>query len=186
MNRVLLLLLIAIGVAIGGCKEHFDPSTITQETLREIIVEQQRTHVRESYGVRAHECFTEADLDQFIADERPSEIAAALRTSKRFMAVVALLKEMPPEQRQSFLNTCRRPLRPTWSQLGRISGEGQTEAGQQAELLIAQAIVDLVIQFVDSRTGPEISELASTENAQVVAATYVLYRCARAVGSREL
>ena len=153
MNRILLLISLAIVGVAAGCKEHFDAAAINQETLREIIAEQQRASVSESYGVLAHECFTQVALNEFIADGRPSEIAAALRTSKRFRAVVALLKEMPPEQRQSFLNTCRRPLRPTWSQLGRISGEGQTEAGQQAELLIAQAIVDLVNEFVDARPG---------------------------------
>ena len=54
------------------------------------------------------------------------------------------LKSLPDEEQAPFIEDLRRPLRPTWRQLGRISREGQTEAGQQAELDIANVVADVV------------------------------------------
>src|SRR2546426_350937 len=50
-------------------------------------------------------------------------------------------------KRAQFIEECRRPLRLTWSQLGRISREGQTDAGQRAELDIANAIADTAFEL---------------------------------------
>ncbi|MDP6420784.1 MAG: hypothetical protein QF672_05595 [SAR202 cluster bacterium] len=41
-----------------------------------------------------------------------------------------------------------KPLRRTWAELGRVSREGQTEAGQEAERMTATAIVNLVKELV--------------------------------------
>jgi len=46
------------------------------------------------------------------------------------------------------LEACTKPLHPTWAQLGKISPEGQTDAGQKAEIMIATAVVDLVKTLV--------------------------------------
>jgi hypothetical protein len=158
MKRKLSLTFLIINLAFVSClasvsqDERFDPSTVKPETLREIIAEQQRRNVRESYGIWAHECFTDDDLDQFVRSAQPARIARSLKGSKRFMAVVSALKKMPSAQRHKLLNSCRKPLRKTWAQLGRISPEGQTEAGQKAERLIADAIVDFVGELLGATT----------------------------------
>ncbi|MEO0248494.1 MAG: hypothetical protein ABIN58_02900 [candidate division WOR-3 bacterium] len=159
MKRKLSLTFLVISLAFVSCLalvsqgERFDPSIVNPETLREIIEEQQRKNVRESYGIWAHQCFTDDDLNQFISSGQAARIALSLKGSKQFMAVVSALKKLPAKQRQKLLGSCRRPLRKTWAQLGRISSEGQTEAGQQAEKLIADAIVDLVEELIKAMPG---------------------------------
>ncbi|MEW6211318.1 MAG: hypothetical protein AB1631_23335 [Acidobacteriota bacterium] len=148
VSEMLLLLIAALCAACG--EERFDPSEIKPETLREIIQAEQRRNVRESYGELAHECFTDIDLKEFLSEGRAAKIAARLKTSKRFLASVDTVKAMPEIERKRFLNSLRAPLRRTWAEMGRISSEGQTIAGQRAELAIANAIVDLVEALIES------------------------------------
>jgi hypothetical protein len=158
MKSVLVLSLLVLTLFLAGCEqEKFDPSTIKPEDLREIIAEQQRKRVKESTGVWAHECFTDDDLRHFIQSGQPRKIAEALKASPRFMAVVAALKQMPANERQQLLNSCRRPLRPTWAEYGAISPAAQTIAGQRAELLIAEAIVNLVAELISSDSQSRLS-----------------------------
>ncbi len=121
--------------------------------LRALIRKQQRLNVRESYGEWAYQCFTWIDLDEFKSAEKPAQIARSLKSSSEIARIVSIIKVVPIETRNKLLDECRRPLRPTWAQLGRISSEGQTEAGQQAERLIADAIVDMVISL--TKRAPE-------------------------------
>jgi Domain of unknown function (DUF4145) len=114
------------------------------EALADLIKGQQRLHVRESYGEAGHECFTDEDLRRFRQGEEAERIAGAMRGDSRFRAVLAAIRELPPVDRHLLLEGCRKPLRRTWAELGAITREGQTEAGQEAELLIATAIVALV------------------------------------------
>jgi hypothetical protein len=111
------------------------------EALLETVKEQQRRNVRESFGELSGQCFTDADLQKFIDAKRPAKIAEDLKTDKSFLAAVLALRNLAPPDRQRILDSAAKPLRPTWTELGRISREGQTEAGQRAEVLIAEAIV---------------------------------------------
>jgi hypothetical protein len=106
-----------------------------------LIKDAQRKNVRESYGELAGQCFTDADLEQFVDAQRPSQIAEEYRADKSFLAIVIALQKLTPEERQAILTAAKKPLRPTWGELGRVSREGQTEAGRKAEILIAEAIV---------------------------------------------
>jgi hypothetical protein len=150
MKKILSLILFGVCLASSGCREDsFDASSIRPETLTEIIGEKQKQEVRESSGVWSQDCFSDDDLNEFVETDRAAKIAQALKKSKRFQAVVEIIKNMPAGEQQAFLNSCRRALRPTWREIGSISREGQTEAGNQAELLIAQAIVDLVKELIE-------------------------------------
>jgi hypothetical protein len=51
---------------------------------------------------------------------------------------------MGPGAREKLLNEGMNTYKPTWALRKEISPNGQTEAGQKAERLIAEAIVDLV------------------------------------------
>lgn len=121
---------------------------VKPELLAEIIMEQQRKNIKESYGEQAYQCFTDEDLRQFVQNETPQKVTDALKWDNRFIDLVLAIKDMNPSDRQKFLNSCLRPLRQTWAQLGRISPEGQTEAGQRAEMMIATSIVDLAKNLV--------------------------------------
>ena len=98
-------------------------------------------------------CFTDVDLEVFLAEKVPDQIVASLKTSPRFLAAVEKVRAMPHEERAAYLLRCRAPLHKTWAQLGSISPKGQTEAGQRAELAISKAIVDQVEKILAGPSG---------------------------------
>jgi hypothetical protein len=151
------LILASLLVSIGCEREAFT-SDGTQNSLADVVRKYQRQNVRESYGELAHECFTWDDLSLFTRTKKATRIAEGLKRSRAFLQVVVALRNMPSEDRDKLFKACRRPLRPTWAQLGRITPEGQTDAGVQAEQLIADAIVDLAQRLVDLPEG-EIQKL---------------------------
>jgi len=108
----------------------------------------QKSNVRESCGPEADESFTDADYQEFTARKMPRKIAQSLRSDRKFMEGVLALREKPAAERGAFIQSCRRALRPTWAELGRISCEGQTDAGQAAELDIANAVADMIEELV--------------------------------------
>lgn len=114
------------------------------EALIDIIKSAQRRHVRDSWGERASECFTDRDLDKFHDSKIPTKVADDLRTDKRFQSTIQAIRSLPPQQRDELLDRAASSYKPTWAQLGRIDRAGQTEAGQQAEKEIAAGIVAFV------------------------------------------
>lgn len=123
-------------------------SAVSPENLTTIIKEQQRANVKESIGESASESFTSEDLAQFDKSNALATIATQLKQNNRFIDVVLAVRQMKPSERQDLLTRCSQIARPTWTQLGKISPEGQTVAGQKAEKKIAAAIVDLVKNLV--------------------------------------
>ena len=119
------------------------------EKLISIIQEQQRKNVKESWGELAHQCFTDDDLAHFVQSKRTEQITESLKRNPDFLDVVSAIRQMKPGERKKLLISADKPLRPTWSELGRISREGQTEAGQKAERMIATSIVNLVKKMVN-------------------------------------
>ena len=142
-------LLVAGAAGVGAPVELLRPASASStdaarpEKLLEISREQQRLRVRPSYSESASQSFTQDDLDKFIKDNVAGQVAEDLKHDNAFISVLLALKNMPPTERQALLRACEKPLHQTWAQLGRITPEGQTEAGQQAEMLIASAIVKL-------------------------------------------
>ena len=122
---------------------------VQPEKIIRIIEERQRKHVRKSTGELAHESFTEDDLTQFIENKTPERITATLKTDKSFIEVAIAIKQLPASERETLLETGRNTFRPTWAELGRIDPEGQTDAGQEADKLIAEAIVQLTQELIN-------------------------------------
>ncbi|MFY9748552.1 MAG: hypothetical protein WA891_02410 [Acidobacteriaceae bacterium] len=112
------------------------------QDLRGIIEQQIRDHVRESYGELAGQNFSDEDLDRFTRDHTTDQIVERLKNDKNFLAAVEKVRAMSAGDRSAYLRRCRLPLRQTWAQLGAITPRGTTEAGQKAEVAIANAIVD--------------------------------------------
>lgn len=131
-----------------------DPTSVHRETdinpekLISIIQQQQLANVKKSYGTLAHQCFTDEDLERFIRAKTTNRIASRLKKDPQFLDVVLAIRNMQPGDRSQLLISAEKPLRPTWGELGKIDPEGQTETGQQAELKIASAIVDLVKELI--------------------------------------
>jgi hypothetical protein len=120
------------------------PTLPKPDMLIEIILKAQQSNVRESYGEFAGQNFTARNLQEFIAKGTLKDITAQLKADSEFLDVVLAIKHMPPSERQKLLNKGSHTYKPTWEQLGEISPKGQTSAGQKAEQMIADAIVNLV------------------------------------------
>lgn len=115
-----------------------------EQMLTDLIQHQQRRNVKVSTGELAHECFTDIDLRTFRSADRPRQIVARLQKAEDFDIVAAELRTLPPERLVKEMLAAKRLARRTWREMGFIDreGRGQTEAGQRAELMIAEAIVD--------------------------------------------
>ena len=136
------------------------PPNIKPDKLLAIIREQQQKNVRLSYGEAASDNFTSADLANFIREKRTLKIVEELKRDNEFLDTVIAIKSMPAPERQRLLESALNTYKPTWQQLGRIDPKGQTAAGQQAEKMIAETIVNLV-KDLSRRTDAEIRNLYS-------------------------
>ena len=121
--------------------------------LRSIIDDQIRGHVRESYGELGGQNFSDADYERFTREKVPDQVVAQLKTNSRFLAAVETVRAMSPADRDAYLKKCRLPMRKTWAQLGEISPKGTTEAGQRAEIDLANAIADLAEKTLAGSPG---------------------------------
>ena len=140
----------AIGVLLaGGCDalaaDWPDRQGRTpDQMLTDLVQCQQRKYVRASTGELADECFTDRDFAVFKSSNTPRQLVARLKLAPDFKVVVSALRTFQPEKRAATLQITRQSARPTWQSMGYIDrqGRGQTAAGHQADLLIAEAIVD--------------------------------------------
>ena len=121
----------------------------TAEEIMTVIQNQQRLHVKESWGEAADQCFTAEDLNWFMSSRTTDGIVGALRHEAHFIRIVDSLRKMDADDRTILLAAADKPLRPTWAQIGQISRTGTTEAGQKAEQLIASAIVTLTKELTE-------------------------------------
>ncbi len=118
------------------------------DSLTTIIADLQRTHVRESFGEFAGQNFSAEDLARFESDAVPDVIADSLRRDARFLSTILGLKAADAADQQAILRAANRPLRRTWAEIGAVSREGQTEAGNRAERMIAAAVVALAQELL--------------------------------------
>jgi hypothetical protein len=110
--------------------------------LVEVVRAAQHENVRESYGLWANECVTDLDLADFTRSGKAARIADELSRAKAFLDAVSELKALDQGAREAVYAEARKPLRPTWEQQGRRPNrDGQTEAGQREEILIAAEVV---------------------------------------------
>ena len=120
----------------------------SSDSLIDLIRATQRQHVRESWGERASECFTDVNLATFKKENVTKKIVDQLRNDQNFLAIVHALRALNGQQRSELLERASATYKPTWAQLGKIDRLGQTDAGQQAEKEIAAAIVELVKEML--------------------------------------
>lgn len=127
------------GVAQGDC-----------DLIRKII-QLQRQEVRDSYGINAGQAFTARDLQAFQANGVTARIVQDLRTDRDFACVINSLRGMTSQNRTAILDSARNTYRLSWADLGMDPQNtapeqlrrGQTDAGKEAEMSIAQAVVGL-------------------------------------------
>ncbi len=133
---------------------------VIEGKLLEIVHNQQRLNVPESTGPADYECFTEADLETFIKNREAHQVASALKMDANYIRSVIELANYPKYMQSNVLNNINIPFRKTWGELNKITPEGQTQAGQEAELLIANAIVEQTQMLLD-KDAAELNRLIS-------------------------
>jgi hypothetical protein len=101
---------------------------------------EERRHVRAS--IDEHNCFTDRDLESFIARDVPARVVKGQMKNLRELATGFCC--LTPQGRDKLINDVRATFSPTWGELGGIRAPGQTNAGQAAEQKIAEAIADAV------------------------------------------
>lgn len=117
------------------------------DELNAIIEAKQIQHVKESYGEADFECFTASDLEQFKNSNTVRKIRNELRKDPHFKSIVEASRLMSESNFVEMIEQARKVRRPTWTELGKVSGKGQTDAGSKAEVLIADGIVDLFLEL---------------------------------------
>jgi hypothetical protein len=123
-------------------------TTEKPEALIDIIKKEQHGAVKESFGETASQCFTEQDLAEFIRNRVPEKIVLKLERDPAFLNLVIAIKELSAPKRTALLETAATTRKQTWAEIGHIDKAGQTDAGKDAELRIARAIVDSVEKLV--------------------------------------
>lgn len=122
--------------------------------IRELIVmieDLQRSEVKESQNEFIN--FSYDDLERFKDNKVAERAALSLKTDPRFLDVVHAIRKADPSSRSTLLRVADKPLRKTWGELGRVTTEGQTDAGQEAEKLIAKSVLELVRELIGLPEG---------------------------------
>jgi hypothetical protein len=125
----------------------FSSLKVDPTKLTDIIKEQQRQNVKTSYT--EHNCFTDENLNSFKKSKKQDKIVADLMSDNSFIDLIISIKGLSPTDRQKLLDRCSKIAKPTWGDLGNISSEGQTDAGNEAELLIARSIATKVNEMAN-------------------------------------
>ena len=149
---VALMVVLAISVSTQAAAQVVLPTKVASaksvDALIELIRYAQKQNVRESWGEKAYESFTDQDLDKFHDADIPKKIVQELRRDKKFIAVLQSLKSLNRQQREELLDRAASTYKPTWAQIAKIDRRGQTDAGQQAEKEIAAAITALTREML--------------------------------------
>ena len=147
LNVILLILMMTLSCTLFDFCSGVDcefKGKISANDLISVIKYYQDKHVRKSYGEYDGECFTDVNYKTFREDKITEQITNELRKSNLLKELVKEIGKLNEAEREKLLNRGLSTYQPTWSELGRISVEGQTIAGQRAQKDIAQTIVDLV------------------------------------------
>ena len=121
-----------------------------QRALRNLLTELHARHVRPSFGSYEGECYTDQMLQQMISTKEHRAIAQEQKNTPALREIISGLHTLSAEQQRLVL----RPVRSfashkTWADLGGDpTPDGQTVAGVRAEILISQALTELLEQLL--------------------------------------
>ena len=114
--------------------------------LQNVIMTKQKEKVKVSYNI--DNCFMDIDLQSFKTNKIPDQSVNELLIDNSFIDLVIAIKKMNSTERQKLLDASSNIAKKSWASMGEISPDGQTEAGREAELLIAKAIVAKVNELI--------------------------------------
>jgi len=119
------------------------------EELFNCIKENQTRYIKLSTGYFDYNCFTDIDLNNFHSNEVPKQIADKLQSDSKFLALVMVIKNLSSDQWENLKSEALLIYRPTFGDVGGVKTDGsaQSVAGQQAEKIVAETIVNLVLEI---------------------------------------
>jgi len=126
-----------------------DAATV-ERALRNLLSELHARHVRPSFGPYEGECYTDQMLQQMIATKEHRAIAQEQKDTPAFQEIITRIRSLRPEQQRLVLRATRSfASHKTWADLGgQPTPDGQTVAGVRAEVLLSQAVTDLIDQLI--------------------------------------
>jgi hypothetical protein len=102
----------------------------------------QHGFVRES--INEQNCFTWDHLTFLRKDLDSGRIARLIQRDPDFELICKAVKRIGPDERQGVYDNALGIFRQTWAEQGSIGPPGQTDAGQQADILVGRLVVELV------------------------------------------
>ena len=148
-------LVAALAVAVASAQAAGEPVPAAVRALGKAIASYQRQVVWTG-GDQYSGAYTDADRQTFLRGDHLSRIVRSARKNSRFVRGAKALADLSPDERQALLDRWRTPIDRTWAQTGRI-GVGTTEAGQETESDIAEALVALA----DEVLAKHLEEIAA-------------------------
>jgi hypothetical protein len=102
----------------------------------------QHSLVRES--INEQNCFTWDHLAILREELASGRAARLIEGDPDFQRVCKAVKRIDPDERQNLYDNALQIFRQTWAEQGSIGPPGQTDAGQQADVLVGRLVVELV------------------------------------------
>ncbi len=147
-----IIIFLWLGIKVLGVFEIVDPDKnrienveISAEGIITIVEIKQDRHIRKSY--REEDCFTWADLDDLKSSDKLGRMIENLNGNSHFLKMVLETNKLSPEDWNALKERTLNTYLPTWDELGKVGPEGQTQAGQEGQKLIAKMVVDLVTKL---------------------------------------
>lgn len=144
-----IIIFLWLGVKVLGVFEIVDPDknqieniVIAPEGIIDVIKIKQDRHIRKSY--REGDCYTWADFDDLKSSDKLGRIVENLNSNSHFLQMVLETNKLSAEEWGVLREEALATYQGTWDEIGKVGPDGQTQAGQEAQKLIANKIVDLV------------------------------------------
>lgn len=116
------------------------------QPLYAFVEAQEHQFVRES--INDWSCFTWDHLAMLRQQLASGNIAQLIEADSDFDGVCDAMRRLSPAEREGVYRAALGIYRLTWAQRGHIGPPGQTDAGQQGDILIGRLVVQLVRQRV--------------------------------------
>ena len=111
-----------------------------------LIREKQEDYIKKSSS--EYNCFTDKDYEEYHSNETLKKIVDKLKSDSDFLSIKNAIADLDSADQKSIYREGRKTYKKTWSEIGKIGPEGQTDAGSRAEKEIAGAIIDLLEELI--------------------------------------
>lgn len=119
-----------------------------EKQLVQFITREQKRWVKKSYS--EHNCFTDMDLNRFHQQNKAEQVARSLQQNRAFVTLAEKYASLCAEQQDQVSEAGKGTHAQTWAECGAITPKCQTDAGQAAEMSLADAIVETLQRLAEN------------------------------------